>query len=198
MPTHTTEREVKLLVARSGLDLSRARSATEIAQVYLAWGKASIRVRRYPDGHHELTVKLPLAGDGSSEYDLPLGEVGPRLYAEALANGFAEIRKTRYRMPGDHLDPPGLEFEVDVFHGRFGFLTVAELEYPGPDRPRGLDRRPDWYPEGPWGVDVTSDRRFKNSALVALDDGGIGRLAEEYRRLLDAAGDSPPGDAILG
>lgn len=178
MAAHTLEREIKILVDRAGVDTSTSQGRKQIAQVYLRSGpEGTVRVRRYEGGAHELTVKLRRGPGVDSEYTFPVaGDDGPRLYQEALEGGFPEVRKTRWLFPAD-LDPPGLTWEVDLFEGDLAFLAVAELEYPGPDRPPGLDAPPRWY-RGPWGLDVTDDRRFKNSALVTLDGAGAAALAE--------------------
>lgn len=182
---HQIEREVKFLVDREGVDLSQALRVEEIAQVYFPSPAATLRVRAYQGGRHELTVKLRNDQEESSEYNLDLDpEVGPRLYHEALARGLPEIRKHRHCFAAHGEGMEGLIFEVDCFHGRFHFLTLCELEYPGPTRPPGLCERPAWYPRGPWGIDVSAHGGFRNSRLVSLEATQIDELEREFARLL--------------
>lgn len=191
--SHQLEREVKLLLRREHVLLGAALSSREIRQVYLLTGQGTIRVRasQAAPGEplaHELTLKFDRGAETSSEYTLPLApDLGPRLYAEALERGFPEIAKTRYLMPAGGEGMQGLVYEVDVFTGRFDFLTLGELEYPGAARPPGLATRPDWYPEGPWPVDVSEHGGFQNSRLVGMDAAAVEATRREFERLL--AGD---------
>lgn len=185
--SHQVEREVKFLVQREGLDLSQALGEKRIQQVYFPSPAATLRVRAYEGDRYELTLKFRKTAEEASEYNLDLDpEVGPRLYAEAVARGLPEIRKVRYLLPARGEGMEGLRFEVDVFEGRFDFLTLCELEFPGPQRPPGLERRPDWYPRGPWGVDVTEHGGFRNSRLVAMSDPEVDALRGEFAALLEA------------
>ncbi len=178
------EREVKILIERDGLDLSQATKQNEISQVYFLSGPGTIRIRRYPQERYEVTFKFSRPGDASSEYNLPVSQDGATLYAEALEHGFPEISKVRYEFRGEGPGLDGLIWEVDLFRNNFDFLTVCELEYPGPARPQGLATRPSWYHQGQWGVDVSSHGGFRNSKLVELDSSRREQLKIELRQLL--------------
>jgi CYTH domain-containing protein len=187
--SHQIEREVKFLLERKHLNLSQALGKKQIRQVYLPSQAATLRVRAYQDGRHELTLKFRRDEEEASEYTLDLDpKVGPQLYQEAVHRGLPEICKTRFFFPARGEGMEGLRFEVDLFEDRFEFLTLCELEYPEPERPAGLAERPSWYPAGPWGVDVTTHGGFRNSRLVSCDEHQIEILRGEFRRLLQGLG----------
>ena len=65
------------------------------------------------------------------------------------------IRKTRYRIP---LSP--YTVELDLFHGEFVGLFLAEVEFPTVEEAVAF-KMPDWFLK-----DVTEDRRYHNSAMA--------------------------------
>ncbi|KXU31804.1 adenylate cyclase [Sphingobium sp. 22B] len=131
-----------------------ADAGRDLRQGYVAHdGHASVRVRLSADGAW-LTVKSARAGlvRDEFEYAIPAADAEDmldRLCVDTL------IRKTRYRVPHD-----GKVWEVDVFAGAAEGLVLAEVEM------RSIDERfdlPDWV-----GDEVTSDPRFRNSAIALM------------------------------
>lgn len=189
------EREVKFLVQRDQLEVPEAAEAKVLRQVYLLSGAGTIRIRHWPDdpaeaqakvpgsGSYELTIKFSRQGDECREYNLDLPDQGPELYKDALREGFPEIHKTRVFLP---TEDPTLTFELDLFHGDHSYLTLLELEYPGPERPQLLQQRPAWY-RGPWGIDVSEHPAFRNSRLVAMTEAERDSTRELFKALLAQA-----------
>lgn len=186
--SHQVERELKLLLDPARLRLPEDAPRTRIRQVYFLSGPATIRLRAYDDGPFEVTFKFDRPGeDGREEFDLPVDPDGEELYRLAQAAGFPEIAKTRVKLPAQGGDLDGLTWEIDLFEGRYDFLALAELEYPGPARPGGIEARPAWYPEGPWPIDVSDSGVFKNGHLVRMNEGGVEDVRREYQALLEGA-----------
>ena len=65
------------------------------------------------------------------------------------------ITKTRYKIPFDN----GLTIEIDVFHGKFQGLILAEVEFPTEDAANAFIP-PDYF-----GEDVTFSSEYHNSTL---------------------------------
>lgn len=101
----------------------------------------------------KLTIKgkkIGIAGD-EFEYDIPTND------AKYLLDNLCKkpsIKKTRYRIPFE-----GLVWEVDVFEGENKGLVLAEIELKSDHQ---KFKTPSWI-----GIEVTQDRRFRNSNLVA-------------------------------
>lgn len=122
----------------------------EIEQAYLCT-EPVIRIRRQDDSYY-LTYK----SKGlmvREEYNLPLTAQSYRHLREK-ADGIL-IQKTRYQLPL----PQNLTIELDVFHGRYEGLFLAEVEFPDESAAREFIP-PDWF-----GEDVTFSSRFHNSTL---------------------------------
>jgi CYTH domain-containing protein len=124
-----------------------------IVQGYLcASVERSVRVR-IKDDRAWLTVKGPANENGFShaefEYPIPLNDAG-----EMMQLGESVIEKDRYYVPvGKHT------YEVDVFHGVYEGLVVAELELQSESEP--FDK-PEWL-----GEEVTGDERYYNAYLAS-------------------------------
>jgi CYTH domain-containing protein len=123
-----------------------------IVQGYLcAAVERSVRIRIKRNEAY-LTIKGPANENGFShiefEYPVPLEDAGEILkLCEWL------IEKERYYVPsGNHV------FEVDVFHGIYEGLTVAELELQSEKEPF---EKPDWL-----GDEVTGNERYYNAYLA--------------------------------
>lgn len=125
-----------------------------LTQGYLSHDKnATVRVRIAGDNAW-LTIKGKTEGATRSEFEyaIPVGEA--RTMLDELC-GQGVIDKTRYRLPQGELC-----WEIDVFHGDNGGLTVAEIELPSEDT--DFDK-PAWL-----GDEVTGEVRYYNSALSTL------------------------------
>ncbi|MBR6321735.1 MAG: CYTH domain-containing protein, partial [Lachnospiraceae bacterium] len=111
------EIERKFLIGRLPDQLEKY-PFSEIEQAYLN-DKPVIRIRKSGD-RYILTVK----GEGvlaHEEYELPLSE-DSFLHLMAKADGRI-IRKTRYKIPYGNYT-----IELDLFHGDFEGLQLAEVE----------------------------------------------------------------------
>ena len=122
----------------------------QIEQAYLNTNPV-VRVRKEDDEYY-LTYK----GSGlmaREEYNLPLN---PTAYAHLLKKADGNIlTKTRYKIPlGDHLT-----IEIDVFHGLFTGLVLAEVEFPT------LEEAETFTPPAYFGKDVTFSTEYHNSVL---------------------------------
>ena len=87
------------------------------------------------------------------EYDLPLNKSA---YEHLLEKADGNIlTKTRYEIPlGDHLI-----IELDIFHGKFDGLVLAEVEFPS------LEEAENFMPPEYFGEDVTFSSEYHNSTL---------------------------------
>lgn len=144
------EIERKFLVT-SGRWRAGAR-ASAIRQGYLCLGEsATVRIR-IADATAFITVKGRTEGISRAEYEYSI----PVPDAEAMLETLCArriIEKTRYAV-----EHAGKLWTVDVFEGDNDGLVMAEVELSGPDEVVHL---PDWV-----GQEVTSDPRYRNSALV--------------------------------
>lgn len=76
------------------------------------------------------------------------------------------ITKTRYKIP----EKDGLVIELDVFHGLFEGLHLAEVEFPDEETAHSYIA-PDWF-----GKDVTMESSFHNSTLSNMTETEIKAL----------------------
>lgn len=85
------------------------------------------------------------------------------------------ITKTRYNIPTSH----NLTIELDVFHGLFEGLYLAEVEFP--DEETALSYTPPhWF-----GKEVTNEITFHNSSLSQMTEKHIKSLiAASYEEVL--------------
>lgn len=122
----------------------------EIEQAYLSRSPV-IRVRKSGK-----TYTLTYKGSGMmvrEEYNLPLNEAS---YLHLLEKHDGNIIfKTRYRIP---LKP--YTVELDLFHGKFEGLVLAEVEFPSVEEADAFVK-PDWF-----GEEVTYDPKYHNSYLA--------------------------------
>lgn len=122
----------------------------ELEQAYLCTNPV-VRVRREGE-EYVLTYKsggLMMR----EEYNLPLNQ---EAYEHLLkkADGIV-ISKTRYILP----EKDGLRIELDVFHGKYDGLLLAEVEFPTKEAANAYCP-PEWF-----GDDVTYSTKYHNSNL---------------------------------
>ncbi|MGN1140675.1 MAG: CYTH domain-containing protein [Oliverpabstia sp.] len=122
----------------------------ELEQAYLCTNPV-VRVRREGE-EYVLTYKsggLMMR----EEYNLPLNQ---EAYEHLLkkADGIV-ISKTRYILP----EKDGLRIELDVFHGKYDGLLLAEVEFPTKEAANAYCP-PVWF-----GEDVTYSTKYHNSNL---------------------------------
>ena len=135
------EIERKYLIDKLPFDVT-AYPSHEIEQAYLNT-EPVVRVRRQDDSYY-LTYKSK-GLMAREEYNLPLN-------AEADGN---VLTKTRYKIPlGDHLT-----IEIDIFHGKFEGLILAEVEFPT------IEEAESFQPPEYFGKDVTFSTEYHNSTL---------------------------------
>ena len=143
------EIERKYLIDEIPFDL-KDYSCKVIEQGYLNTDPV-VRVRRSND-KYILTYK----GSGlmvREEYNLPLTKESYEHLLEK-ADGTV-ITKTRYRIP----EKNGLTIELDVFHGRYEGLFLAEVEFATEEEANSYCP-PEWF-----GEDVTMSSAYHNSTL---------------------------------
>ena len=110
-----------------------------------------VRVRRSND-KYILTYK----GSGlmvREEYNLPLTAEAYE-HLKPKADGIL-ITKDRYVIP----EKDGLFIELDVFHGEYEGVLLAEVEFPTEEAANAYTA-PDWF-----GEDVTYSTRYHNSTM---------------------------------
>lgn len=143
------EIERKYLIHDLPFDLSDYPSH-EIEQAYLNTNPV-IRVRRQ-DKDHYLTYKSK-GFMVRREENLPLDEASYHHLLEKCDGNI--ITKTRYKIPlGDHLT-----IEMDIFHGKFQGLLLAEVEFATEEEARAF------IPPEYFGEDVTFSPEYHNSTL---------------------------------
>ena len=146
------ERKFEVSAASRGWRLEAVRSLA-MKQGYFPGEEVSVRVRIAGEAAW-LTVKSLGNGVSRPEFDYVI----PVADAEAMLAQFCGgrvIEKTRWYVPAAE---PGLEWEVDEYHGPFAGHYTAELEIPDEGF---VFRRPDWL-----GRELTLDPRYTNAALA--------------------------------
>ena len=122
----------------------------EIEQAYLNT-EPVIRIRRQDDSYY-LTYKSK-GLMAREEYNLPLNKISYEHLLEK-ADGYI-LTKTRYEIPlNDHLT-----IELDIFHGKFEGLILAEVEFPS------MEEAESFTPPEYFGEDVTFSTEYHNSTL---------------------------------
>jgi adenylate cyclase len=125
-----------------------------IRQGYLSLEPVEVRIRSRAGRPHELTLK---SGGGLRRAEVNV-ELTPDQFDELWPLVQRSIEKRRTVLGLD-----GWTVEVDVYAGKLAGLVVAEVEF-GTEAEAGLFTPPAWF-----GPEVTSDDRFRNSALAAAD-----------------------------
>lgn len=129
-----------------------------IVQAYLTPpGPTSVRIR-IQDGRATLTIKSESRGAVRDEFEYPI----PLADAEAMLAlcPLPPLAKKRHE-----ISHAGKLWQVDVFEGPLTGLVMAEIELARPDEPVAL---PVWV-----GREVTDDRRYRNSSLIASGIAGL-------------------------
>ena len=122
----------------------------EIEQAYLNTDPV-IRVRRQ-DNDYYLTYKSK-GLMAREEYNLPLNKISYEHLLEKVDGNI--LTKTRYEIPlNDHLT-----IELDIFHGKFEGLILAEVEFPS------MEEAESFTPPEYFGEDVTFSTEYHNSTL---------------------------------
>lgn len=136
----------------------------EIEQGYLCTSP-TLRIRKAGDAYI-LTVKEKVITDSSAlhnrEEEFSLSADKYELL-KAKCDG-RMVSKTRYRIDLRRSEGDGmysnLVAELDIFHGHNEGLRLVEVEFPDTATADSFVK-PDWF-----GVDVSKDKRYRNSALV--------------------------------
>lgn len=122
----------------------------EIEQAYLCT-KPVVRIRKSDDDYY-LTYKAK-GKIAREEYNLPLTK---EAYGHLLAKADGNIlTKTRYEIP----EKDNLVIELDVFHGKFDGLLLAEVEF------ESLEQAENYIPPEWFGRDVSITGEYQNSVL---------------------------------
>ena len=122
----------------------------EIEQGYLCTNPV-VRIRRQ-DEEYWLTYKSK-GLMAREEYNLPLNKEAYE-HLRKKTDGIL-ITKTRYVIP----EKDGLSIELDVFHGSYDGLLLAEVEFPSEETANAYIP-PMWF-----GKDVTYSTAYHNSTL---------------------------------
>ncbi len=143
------EIERKYLITSIPFSLDNYHCRT-IEQGYLST-EPVVRVRRDNDDYY-LTYKSSGLME-REEYNLPLTKES---YNHLLAKADGTIiTKDRYEIPIDDT----LTIELDIFHGAYEGLLLAEVEFPTTQAANNFTP-PEWF-----GMDVTFDSRYHNSNM---------------------------------
>ena len=137
------------------LDLSKSVRAIDIKQAYFSYNPA-LRIRIIDDKIAELTGKR-----GTIEQNEIITIDGARGMISNILKDVV-IHKTRH-----HIIFDGQKWEVDVFHGYYAGLIIAEIEQPSPEELENI-KLPDWVDE-----EITSNRDYRNSNMYK-------RMIDEY------------------
>lgn len=145
------EIERKFLIRKDDLPQDLASyPCHRIEQGYLCTSPV-VRIRRQDDDYF-LTYKSK-GLMSREEYNLPL-TVEAYEHLKPKADGIL-ITKDRYVIP----EKDGLFIELDVFHGEYEGVLLAEVEFPTEEAANAYTA-PDWF-----GEDVTYSTRYHNSTM---------------------------------
>jgi CYTH domain-containing protein len=151
------EIERKFLVKDDGWR-AEATSSSSFVQAYIVTMEdRSLRVRLIDDERALLTLKIgrQMVSRDEFEYAIPLPDAR-EMVAKALG---IVLKKTRYEV-----DHEGFTWEIDVYHGAYSGLVVAEVEMEDEEQEPAL---PSWL-----GAEVTGDPRYSNQVMAAEDMSG--------------------------
>lgn len=133
-----------------------------IEQSYLNKGGAPIRLRKFIKGENIQCIfskKVRIAEDAIEciEHNIELPE---NIYQELLnAKEGKTLIKTRYKIPLED----GLNVELDIFHGSFEGVCVAEIEYESVEQAKNYNV-PEWL-----GEETTNIKKLSNSYMATQD-----------------------------
>lgn len=145
------EIERKFLISRECLpENTETYPCLEIEQGYLCTDPV-VRIRRQNDEYYLTYKSKGLLS--REEYNLPLTKEA-YLHLKLKTDGIV-ISKTRYLIP----EKDGLTIELDVFHGVYQGLLLAEVEFPTEEAAYAYTP-PSWF-----GEDVTCSPLYHNSTL---------------------------------
>ena len=122
----------------------------ELAQAYLCTGPV-VRIRK-DDEQYFLTYKSK-GLMSREEYNLPLTAEAYE-HLKPKADGIL-ITKARYVIP----EKGGLFIELDIFHGEYEGVLLAEVEFPTEEAANAYTA-PEWF-----GEDVTYSTKYHNSTM---------------------------------
>jgi len=130
-------------------------SRSRLTQAYLMTGEnRSLRVRIENDNRATLCIKIGASSLQREEFEYPIPIADARaMVRQAMGN---VIEKTRHL-----IHHHGYLWEVDVYHGVYDGLVIAEVELEQADETPPL---PDWA-----GLEVTTDKRYSNASLATSD-----------------------------
>ena len=139
-------------VSRGGLKLEKAMKNFDIVLKDKVCMEPVIRIRRM-NKQYFLTFKSK-GLMARTEHEFPLDKAA---YEHLLpkVDGIL-ISKTRYKIPDEH----GFVIELDVFHGEYEGLVMAEVEFPSEEVAVEYEG-PEWFDD-----EVTFDSRYQNNNLA--------------------------------
>tara|TARA_R110002020_G_scaffold5989_10_gene24945 strand:- start:157 stop:651 length:495 start_codon:yes stop_codon:yes gene_type:complete len=148
------EIERKFLVEGDGWRDEVASSSDFIQAYVVTMDDRSLRVRLMDEERATLTLKIgtDMISRDEFEYAIPVADAREMI---AAAVGIV-LEKTRY-----NVDHEGFTWEIDVYHGTYAGLVVAEVEMEDEEQDPAL---PAWV-----GEEVTGDRRYSNQMMAATD-----------------------------
>ena len=126
----------------------------KIEQAYLCTNPV-VRIRRQDDEYFLTYKSKGLVA--REEYNLPLNAEAYE-HLRKKADGII-LTKTRYLIPGKN----GLTIELDVFHGTYEGLYLAEVEF------SSVEEANEYTPPSWFGEDVSMSSKYHNSTLSRPD-----------------------------
>lgn len=156
------EIERKFLISKSNLPANLSSYPhDDLEQAYIIT-EPVLRIRRQNN-----TYVLTCKGHGLMKREEAEFSLTRESYEKLLAKVEGNtIVKTRYRIP----EKNNLTIELDIFHGLFEGIYLAEVEFP--DEESALSYNPPtWF-----GKDVTNEITFHNSMLSEMDTISIDNL----------------------
>ncbi|MCM1497588.1 MAG: CYTH domain-containing protein [Clostridium sp.] len=156
------EIERKFLIAKNHLPADLTRYAhSDLEQAYIITNPV-LRIRKKNDCYILTYKGKGLMKREETEFPLPQ-EAYDKLLGKTEGN---IITKTRYRIP----EKDNLTIELDIFHGLFEGLYLAEVEFPD-EKTAQCYQPPLWF-----GREVTEELTFHNSTLSTMDKTAIESL----------------------
>ena len=125
----------------------------EFEQAYLCTGPV-VRVRQ--EGSEYVLTYKSKGMMVREEYNLPLTKDAYEHLKEKRDGQL--ISKTRYVLP----EKDGLKIELDIFHGKFEGMVLAEVEFPTEEMAKA------YIPPACFGEDVTFSPLYHNSVLSQM------------------------------